>query len=208
MDWSNAVTAALVVALVPLAIKLLGSSRGAPPPGEVRYSLTWKVFAVGMTLVPAGGIAALAALQAKPLQPDDRVAVAGLIGGFLAMGVPFVVEIFGVRHAFDDRGFTYRSPWSRRRSLRWEEVTELRWRPSMKWLELRDRRGGRFRISLLLGGLEAMAGTALGRIPAGVLERWRTGAAVLELMRRGHVLGLVMSQVRPEMQVMDLPKEE
>ena len=56
-----------------------------------------------------------------------------------------------------------------------------------------------------LGIRLAALAIALERLPPAVLQASPTGAAVLELMRRGHVAGLVMSQVTPEMQVLDLP---
>jgi hypothetical protein len=158
-------------------------------------------------VAPAILVSAVVLIADEPLKPGDQKAVAFLILLFLGLGGVMVIDFFGTRHRYDEQGLTYRTPWTRKRSLRWADVSELKWSLSMKWLVIRDAGGVKFRISPLLGGLDGLGRTAQQHIPRAVLDASPAGAAVLELMRRGHVFGLVMSQATPETQVRDLPPE-
>jgi len=207
MNWSLAAFIAVTVLAIPLGMKALASGRGKPPPGEARYSVVMKGFALLVVLLPPLGTGLLLDAMDAQLKQDDLVVIAAAVLAFMGMWSPLVLEFFRVRHTFDALQLEYRTPWTRHRTLRWAEVKALEWSQAVKWLVLEDAQGARYRISPLLGGLEDLGRTALERLPPAVLQASPTGAAALELMRRGKVFGLLMGQTAPETMLRDLPPE-
>lgn len=76
---------------------------------------------------------------------------------------------------------------------------EVRWRPSMKWLDLVGPTGTRpVHLSPMLSGLGDFARVALERLPAGAIERSPAAHSVLVLMRERCTGELLTSRERPE----------
>jgi len=207
MNWSLAAFIAMVVLGIPLGWKALASGRGKPPPGEARYSAVMKGFGLMVVLLPGLGVGLLLNAMGAELKQGDLVVISSAVLGFMALESPLLIELFRVQHTFDALQLEYRTPWSRHRTLRWAEVKALEWNQGVKWLVLEDAQGARYRISPLLGGLEDLGRTALERLPPAVLQASPTGAAVLELMRRGKVFGLLMGQTTPEALLSGFPPE-
>jgi hypothetical protein len=191
---SQALTIAVVV---PLVLRGLLSARGASAPGTLDYPRAYKVFALVVGLLPCTLILAIVA-AGTGLKPSDRAPVAFILLFFLSITAPLVLEFFQVRHTYDDECLRFVSPWSRKKLLRWSDVSAIRWRSTLKWLDLEARDGKVFHISPMLRGLDGFGKAALARIPAQVLEAAPDGRAVLELMVLNTTAPLVMSPESPQ----------
>src|SRR5689334_15843972 len=87
--------------------------------GELRYSRGFRWLALALMLVPTLGLLAILVFAKQSLRPEDRAPFAGMLIGFPLLATPLVLEFFRVQHRFDDARFSFRSPWSRRRSVAW-----------------------------------------------------------------------------------------
>src|SRR5690242_5403093 len=101
MPWSVAITVAAISIVVPIVFRWLGARRGAPPSGQLRYSNTFKRFALGLGFAPPAVVAIAVALQERPLRPDEGPAVVLLLVLFPAITGPLLVEFYGVMHTYD-----------------------------------------------------------------------------------------------------------
>jgi hypothetical protein len=189
-----------VMALVPLVIALLArGSLASVAPGEIRYGRLFRWFSLLIGLVPPLAVLTIVLfVQKRPLKPDERLSVVILIVMFPALALPLVVEFFRVRHRYDDEGLLFRSPWSRQRRIIWANVASVRWRRTLKWLDIETNAGVTIHISPWLAGLRPFADAALARIPSEVLTTAPEGRAVLYLMSAGVAGELVMSPAGPE----------
>jgi hypothetical protein len=123
-------------------------------------------------------------LVRPPREPPDVTALV------LFVAIPFAVaaawtlrEVFGFRATFDESGFRVSIPWSRVRSLRWQDLRSVEWRRTDKALSFYD--GNQVvQVSVRLVGVEAFAEVCTARAPAEALSD-REATAVLELMRMG-----------------------
>jgi hypothetical protein len=200
MQLESVVVAAVVPIVVPIVIAGLSraGARAVAGSGELGYSRVLKWFSLGMALLPPLAVAVAVTLQRRPLRPDERGAVLGLLLFFPALSAPMALEVFRVRHRFDDAGLAFRSPWSRNRRVAFAEVTELRWRNGLKWLDIRAARGDVAHLSPFLSGLEPFARVALRQLPAAVLAACPEGRAALQVMAAGAAGELMSSSLRPE----------
>jgi hypothetical protein len=193
-NWTTGLTTAAILGLVPLVLRFL-SRQASLPTGRLRYGRGPKTIALLAGVAPPLAVAAALALQERPVREDEWLPIAGLVGLFVALGGPLVLEFFRVNHAYDEHGIDVASPWSPRRRIEWSAVREVRWRPSMKWQELVGPAGSRpVHLSPMLGGLGNFACVALEHLPAGVLERSPAAHSVLFLMREGRTGELLTSQ--------------
>jgi len=203
MDESAWTGIATVIAVpVVLGALLRASARATVPPGVLGYSRALKVFGVVMGFLPTVLIGVVVVL--KPPGPKELPEVIGVMLLFSSLMAALLIEVFRVRHSYDDNGVDYRSPWSKHRAMRWADVSEIRWRHGMKWLDLRTAGGVVIHLSPFLSGLDGFARIALARIPREVVGCSPAGRAALEPMiaRQGRVLA--MSQLTPERALEDL----
>jgi hypothetical protein len=193
---TNALTAALVVVIVPLVIRWLSrGSTGTATPGKLVYASKHKAFALTFLLVPPVLVGALA-VAAPPKNQGDAIAFAAIILLFAGISLPLVIEFYRVSISFDDSAIHVSSPWSRRRSLPWSEVRTIRWRNTAKWLDLRTERSV-VHISPWLVGLEAFAAACKTHLPAEVASRDADAASALLLMEQGRGGELVWANQPP-----------
>jgi len=190
-----AFTHALIVLLVPL---LLAAIHGRQPtePQRMRYSLGARIFGAA---IPTGVILSSLTLVFTSFVADEaRRPIYGLLLLFSLLGMPLVIEFWGVVHGYDNAGVSYRSPWSGRRRVDWSSIGSIEWRPVLKWLDVRPRDGGRaLHLSPMLGGLEEFAQLALRQVPPTALGGQVEARAALELMAAGHAARLTLDGESP-----------
>jgi len=188
-------THALIVLMVPL---VLGALHGRQPtePQRLRYSCGARIFG---TAIPVGVIVASSALVFASFVTDEvRRPICGLLLLFSLLGMPLVIEVWGVAHDYDNAGVSYRSPWSGRRRVDWWSIGAIEWRPVFKWLDIRPRDGGRpLHLSPMLGGLEEFARLALRQVPPTALGGQVEARAALELMAAGYAARLTLDGESP-----------
>lgn len=188
-------THALIVLMVPL---VLGALHGRQPTEaqRLRYSYGARIFG---TAIPVGVIVASSALVFTSFVTDEaRRPICGLLLLFSVLGMPLVIEFWGVVHGYDNAGVSYRSPWSGRRRVDWSSIGSVEWRPVLKWLDVRPRDGGRaLHLSPMLGGLEEFAQLALRQVPPTALAGQVEARAALELMAAGYAARLTLDGESP-----------
>jgi hypothetical protein len=193
---TNTLTVALVVVIVPLVIRWLSrGSAATASPGKLAYASRHKAFALAFLVIPPVLVGALA-VAAPPRKPGDVIAFAAIILLFAGLSLPLVIEFYRVSISFDDVGIHVSSPWSRRRTLRWDEVRVIRWRNVTKWLDLRTERSV-VHISPWLVGLEAFGVACETHLPVDVVSRDAEAACVLALMKQGRAGELVWANQPP-----------
>ena len=202
MDLDEALPAFSVALLVPLILAWLSRAGGLSraKPGELRYSRMFRWLALIVTIAPTLGVVAIYLLSQRAQQTLDtgeRVAFIGMLFCFPALGLPLVIEFFRVRHGFDERGLSFRSPWSRARHIAWNDVASLKWRQIMKWLDIETVAGTKIHLSPWLAGTRAFAETALEHLPPVVLDRYPNERAALQLMVVGHTWALMTENLSP-----------
>jgi hypothetical protein len=195
------ISLAAVVVLVPLVLALLSrGSLASVGPGELRYGRLFRWFSLLTGLVPPLAVLTIVLfVQKRPLRPDERLPVVLLIIMFPTLALPLLVEFFRVRHRYDHEGLSFRSPWSKPRSIAWIDVASVRWRPVWKALAFKTNTGVTVNLSPWLAGLRPFADVALARIPAVVLISASPDArAVLHLLSAGVAGELMTSPLTPE----------
>jgi hypothetical protein len=186
----HAITGVVVVVGVRLAQQYLldrkratvGAVEGV---AHLRYGLVFRAVCLALLVVPTAGFSALA--WANPAQTKgDALAWLGLQAFFVLLGVPLVLEAFGVRHRVDRWGIQYRTPWTGQRKIPWEDMRAITWSESGKWWVITTYDGARARLPELLDGVDTFLEFArnyaphepeprrLGRLPAGGIAESRT----------------------------------
>src|SRR6185295_20356991 len=100
---------------------------------------------------------------------------------FQAIALPLVLEFYRVIISYDDSGIHVVSPWSRRRTLLWREISVIRWRPIAKWLDLGDG-SNVVHVSPLMSGLDGFATACLSHVPRRSISSDTEGASAITLM--------------------------
>lgn len=188
-------TIALITAAVPLVLRLLSSAAAAPgTKGTLAYSAGVRRFGVALAVVPAVLLGTFAVLH--PPRTDEVAIVVGLVSFFALMVSPLLLEFYRVSYSFDETEIRFRTPWSKNRSLAWSAVTTMKWRPTLKFLDLSDGTTV-LHLSPLLTGLDEFARQCVERVPASVREADPEVAAVLALMEAGRGSQLAFAPARP-----------
>lgn len=131
-----------------------------------------------------------------PPRADEVAIVVGLVSFFALMVSPLLLEFYRVSYSFDETEIRFRTPWSKNRSLAWSAVTTMKWRPTLKFLDLSDGTTV-LHVSPLLTGLDDFARQCVERVPASVREADPEVAAVLALMEAGRGSQLAFAPARP-----------
>jgi hypothetical protein len=85
--------------------------------------------------------------------------------GFALLGVLLIVDYVRVRHSLQPGGLHYTPLLSPTWTIRWDEVTRIRYSQAAKWFRI-DTVGGRVvRVSAMLTGLPEFAKTVLREVP-------------------------------------------
>ncbi len=187
---------AMILISVPVALRALAGRAGALGQARLRYSLAARLFALVPLVAVLTGASALM-LGRQSLSEGQLTGLLMVLLFFVGAGLALVLEFYRVNHDYGASGWTYRSPWSRRRRLDWGEVVSIEWRPTLKWLDFLSKDGRRFHVSPLLGGLSPFALIALERLPPRVLVESSAARAVLQLMASGHASKLLFDARGP-----------
>ena len=183
-----------VVGLLPPLMLMLYRPKSAGVAGGLHYSRAARIFL---------GLVGLSSLAIATAAPIGMLTSARPVEWYGLVSLPFMLvwgagalwilgDVWFVRHEFTERGLDYRSPWSRHRFLRWEDIVEVRWRPTAQWIDLRDAHGGVFHLSTMLAGIGPFCALALRRLP----ERARKPETIriLESVSSGHTAELTGMQ--------------
>jgi hypothetical protein len=138
-----------------------GEAQRAGDAHVVRYGWAWRALTLVLAPTPLGvGVLALVV----PPKPDEAWIPWALAGGFLALIVPLVVEVFGVGHRLTDDGIERVTPWSRRVFVKWADVTSVRFNAVASWFVVTGREGERVRLSFYLSGVGTFARLVLEKV--------------------------------------------
>jgi Bacterial PH domain len=181
-----------VVGIVPPVMLMLYRPKVAAGTSGLHYSRAAKIFLgvlgllnTAMTLAVSLGLL----LGAKPLD-WGTIAMLPAMPLVMAGGGWMLGDVWFVRHQFSEQGLHYRSPWSRHRGVRWEDVVEVRWRAAAQWIDLHDVHGDVFHLSTMLAGIGAFSAMALQRLPEAARERSAAAMRILESVRGGQTAAL------------------
>jgi hypothetical protein len=139
-------------------------------------------------IVCGGFFAALAVLSSLFPGRTGTPLISLVFAGFAALGVPLIAEYVFARHTLTAGGLHYGRMFGGRGSLRWADVTRVRYSESMKWFRLDTAGGGVVRISALLIGLPDLARDLLAQVPAAALDA--EARAILEAAAAGKLPSL------------------
>jgi len=191
----NAWTIAAIAIVVPLVLRFMARAAAVPGTnGTLAYSVTLRRAALGLAIVPPillGGL-----MLWHPPRGGDFGPLALVVLLFLLLASPLLLEFHRVRYTFDAQQIRVWSPWSRHRSLRWSDITTMRWRPALKWLDLSDGTTV-LHVSPLLTGLDDFARQCIESSAEKVRARDPEVVAVLELMASGRGGELAFAPGRP-----------
>lgn len=158
MNWLNTAISTLLSA--GLMAWLIRATRRAPEMLEdgvvsVRYPREMRWFQVFGTVFCAVVVGLAVWLLLAPDKPRDRMigAVALPIIGALGFVTWREFQVFLVADREGIRGTT---AFRGHRSMRWDDLTEVRLSPIPQWLVLRDRYGETIRVSLYMSGWAAV----------------------------------------------------
>ena len=101
-----------------------------------------------------GLCAAGAGLLTYKVPQHARLATALCSGALLAAVLAMVLDFTRVSLMWADNIVIFTSPWRGERTLRWEEVVEVKFSGAAGWFVVRTRTGLTIRPAMMLGGLE------------------------------------------------------
>jgi len=90
--------------------------------------------------------------------------------GFALIGLLLVAFYFTDRHRISPTELTFATITGLRKTMRWSDIVEARYSPSMKWFRIEDREGAVARINAMLMGLPQFAGHVLRYAPAVAID--------------------------------------
>lgn len=148
----------------------LGRSRLKPRPASEARTLRHSRGILILGLVCFGFFSALTVIS--NVFPNETVTwwTTAIFVGFALMGVPLVIEYYKVRLELSEQGMVYWTYLRGRRTLRWEDVREVRFSPAMRWFRLETRNGEVARVSAMLIGLPEFANLLLAHVPAEAVD--------------------------------------
>lgn len=137
----------------------------------------------GSVCFAAGILAAVSAqvVAHPPRSPRDTVFVLLTYVMFAGLTGSLVWECLRFRMVVGPDGLNRRSPWRRRRFIRWDEVADVSFSGPLGWFEVRATDGSAVRMSVLVGGLEAFLEACEHRLTPRQLEPAR---AAYNFLRR------------------------
>jgi hypothetical protein len=122
-------------------------------------------FAVGLLGAVTG-----VALAHPSKDPADTLAIILAYAMFGGLGGVLLWDVFRFRLRVGPDGIDGRSPWRRRRFIRWGEVAGVSFNGPQGWLEVRATDGCTVRLPALVGGLGVFLEACERRLTRGQLE--------------------------------------
>lgn len=180
--WSVALQWAAWAAVMTLVMSWVSRSRKVAPRGAegvLQQPRSMLIIAWVCTVF----FAALAGLsQAFPgRSPSVWPTVVFIL--FAAGGLALVAECHRGRHRLKPDGLRYGKLLGRGGSVRWKEITRVRYSDAWKWFRLETSDGRVVRLSATLTGLQDFAAAALDHVPAEAIDR--RAREQLEAIREG-----------------------
>jgi hypothetical protein len=99
---------------------------------------------------------------------DAKTGGPGVALTFLALallGVPLIIDYYRARHTLTATGLDYGTMFKGRHSLRWADVTSVRYSQGAKWFLIESPGKPAARISAMLLGLEKLSAEVLKHVP-------------------------------------------
>jgi hypothetical protein len=87
------------------------------------------------------------------------------------MALPMVADYFFARHLLSDEAIDFGRRFGGRGTMRWADVTLVRFSPTLKWFVLQDQAGIKARVSSSLAGLPEFARLALAHVPPEAIDK-------------------------------------
>jgi hypothetical protein len=176
--WITALQWGATAAVMVLVMGWLGRSRLrarpaadarrlAHPPGVLIVGLVCFAFFAGIAVVS----------NVVPNETSTWWTTAVFVA-FALLGLALVSTLFLEQHDVSDEGLVSRTFVGTRKSIRWSDLTAVRYAPSMKWFRLETASGTVARISVMLMGLPEFARVLLQHTPPGAID-----AATLDVLR-------------------------
>ncbi len=163
-----------------LWLGLLLRRRPSPPPGDdvltLRYSwaLRWFALVIAMA-IPILMAAMMANLVWGSLRPlliaGGSLTLLSILGGLL------LIETDKVSLHLTADSLVFDSPWLRRRTIRWDDVSRVSYSSLNRWFVFRDSAGVSIRASVYLVGITHLLTAIRVRIPP---ERWHAVRTLLD----------------------------
>jgi hypothetical protein len=110
-----------------------------------------------------------------PKKEGDVYAVAFLYGLFGVLSAPLLWEALRFALVVSPEGLDCRSPWRGRRFLAWDEVAEVSFSAMNSWFVVRGADGWKFRVSVLVPGLNAFLEQCEKHLPPEALAKAEPG---------------------------------
>ena len=150
----SSIVAGLIGGFVSLTLcaYISGKVRGAARPGTLRYG-SWLVV-LAWCCVAFVGLAVWALFYDRDVWEDrtELGSVIALIVGFGIAAAYCFGEFFSTRGSYDDTGIDFYTPWTGRKTERWDDLSEVAFNGQASWFVLTFRSGRKVRISTLLSG--------------------------------------------------------
>jgi hypothetical protein len=176
---AGGIAAAVVIGIVMNAARGRAKVDTATRSATLEYHAILKVFAgLAGILIPAVIVVAVAV--APPKKAGDWYAVAGLLGGFGIGGGLFLAECFRKRVVMSPEGLVSHTLWARPLTIRWEEITAVKYSVAMSWFIVEATGGRVVRIHLMLTGLKTFAEAVRHYLKPEIYEDAKTGLAMIE----------------------------
>lgn len=186
-NWILIAILVTVVGLLPPLVLLLYRPKSAEGAGALHYPRATTIFlgVLGTITVTIGIVVPIGVLQRANVNEWIVWFMPVFTALFVATGLWCIGDVCFVRHEFGERSVTYRSPWSRHRELRWEEIIEVRWRPAHQWLDLHHVDGRVAHFSTMLAGMGPFCALLLRRLSDQARARSPRALGILEQIAAG-----------------------
>lgn len=140
--------------LIASAFVVYASARSRRPlaNGELRFG--WLLGLVGLGCSLLAGLAGSAFFVDNDVWTDrgEFIAVVSLLVGFGLGAIYTFAEYFLVRGRADNDGIELRTPWTGRKTEKWQDLLQAAFNPQTSWYVLEFKSGTRIRVSSLLSG--------------------------------------------------------
>jgi hypothetical protein len=165
-----------VVVIAAMVMLFSVANRGQPSASSgtgrlvYRYPEAIQMLAFVLAVVPPMLVTALWVAM-PPKNPGEYRVVILLYALGIVISGPLLWELVRFSMAVGPDGIEGRSPWRGRQAILWREVAGLSYNPILGYLVVRTHDGCKFRVSLLVGGLNSFLETCERHLPVDTLRR-------------------------------------
>jgi hypothetical protein len=172
--WMVTVWVLTAVASIAIAFAMVAAARRIGPTADLgilvyhhRPLVRW-----GSVCLAAGALGAVTAMFVAHSRRDsgDTIYVILTYSMLGSMVSALVWDVFRYRLVVGPDGLDCRSPWRRRRFIRWADVACVSFNSPVGWFEVRSADGRAVRLPAIVGNLEAFLEACERRLEPGQLE--------------------------------------